>query len=369
MAPRWNKYDSNLQNRTLLFDNNPVTILNPGGGLIGVCAAGVAVVAGTGTDLWITEFYSQDTLRKLGDYGSATTGSGANTYKNLAGRLYENPSGTHTNTTPDVIRNRGLKQAPIVQPLLVTTPEADPVTVDLYRGMIGLVNIGISNSGDFFAALLAKANKTSRNAAVTLVNAAEHARLTSDLADASNVGWNNIAAKCMAAGLVVGAETGTPSGTALGSPTIRRFPRPVTRALLQLSASLEYATQACYVHRVNSGWDESGTNAIKESNAPAEQECVGTLPNSSRSHAIALDVTTVVNQYRGQRLSFRFRAMNTGDSGSDPTNRRAWYSRDDDSSNPTPNRGPKLILVETSVTEPFAYLERSVDSALAQRLH
>lgn len=144
--------------------------------------------------------------------------------------------------------------------------------------------------------------------------------------------------------------------------------RPVTRALLQLSASLEYATQACYVHRVSSVWDESGTNAIKESNAPAEQECVGTLPNGSRSHAIALDVTTVVNQYRGQRLSFRFRAMNTGDSGSDPTNRRAWYSRDDDSANPTPNRGPRLILVETAVTEPFAYLERSVDSALAQRL-
>lgn len=173
------KYDVNLANRTLLLSDNPSTLWNPGGGRIGVCAAASAVdVAVTPGDLWITEFFFQDTLRKLADYGSTTSGSGANTYKNVAGRLYEDPPGTHTNSTPDVIRNRGLAQAQNVRPLLVTTPNADPVTVDLVRGMIGLVNIGISNSGDFFAALLAKANVTPRNAAVTRINAAEHARLT-----------------------------------------------------------------------------------------------------------------------------------------------------------------------------------------------
>lgn len=217
------KYDSNLQNRTLILSDTPATILSPGGGRIGVCAAAVEVSAGTGEDLWITQLYFRDTARKLADYGDTTSGSGANTYKNAPGRLYEYPTSTHTNDRPQVLRERALRLAEQVQPLRVINPlSSDAAIFDPLFGRIGFVNIGISNTGDFFNGLLPQLLSARPNGAVQFVNAAREVLFASVLSKLTRSDWLDVNERLVASGLQQGALAG------LGpSPqtTIRTFPQ------------------------------------------------------------------------------------------------------------------------------------------------
>lgn len=217
------KYDSNLQNRTLILSDTPGTILSPGGGRIGVCAAASEVSAASGEDLWITQLYFRDTARRLADYGDTTSGSGANTYKNTPGRLYEYPTSTHSNAIPQPLRERALRLAEQVEPLRVVNPLSSNATMfDPLQGRIGFVNIGISNTGDFFNALLPQLLGTRPNGAVQFINAAREVLFASVLANATKEDWLDVDARLLASGLQRGALAG------LGpSPqtTIRTYPQ------------------------------------------------------------------------------------------------------------------------------------------------
>lgn len=147
----------------------------------------------------------------------------------------------------------------------------------------------------------------------------------------------------------------------------RNHPHPVRRALVNLYATNDDDSQACDVSLVGSGWSE---DAITENSAPTDapvvESDIAETPNGSRSHPVTVDVTEVFNRHRGGYLSFRFvpnTALSPTPQG-DPV--IGWFARDDTS--PSPNRGPQLVLVEKGVDEYFAYLERAVESIVAERL-
>lgn len=111
----------------------------------------------------------------------------------------------------------------------------------------------------------------------------------------------------------------------------RNYAAPVRRALLNLYTSEENTSLPCEVvavaSRLSGGalWDESLTESDGNSLATLGTNA---LPTSADGYS--------------------------------------WYSRSN--ADVAPKRPPQLILIETGIDEPAAYLERAVDSVVAERL-
>lgn len=188
-------------------------------GYVGI-AARTEFIDVTSGNLLITDFEFEEFGRPLADYGTTTSGAGADIYKGVAGRLYTDGS-TQTNTVPAALRARVLRAAARLQPLSLARANENAVYADFVHGAIGVVNSGISNSGDFFNSLLPRLSNLSRNGALVLVNGARELGLADKLASRTNDLWNDVFDRVKASGLSTGATTDVGKTT---SP-IRSFPQ------------------------------------------------------------------------------------------------------------------------------------------------